>query len=153
MTKTKKTAKKTTTPTPTPTPTPEKETVKAWHFAVIGADGHPVLRDGSRAAAVGEWMEFTGKVKICESGYHASRRVIDALSYAPYGILMACEVECQDIVEEHEDKFVCRRRRITRMVEATEPLRRFARKAALSVAHLWPDMPAETRRFLETGIL
>jgi len=53
-----------------------------WHFCRI-VDGHPVLRDGSPAAAPGGVEHYAGKLAICRAGMHASRRAIDALDNAP----------------------------------------------------------------------
>ena len=49
----------------------------AWHFT------SSTLRDGSPIPAVGQTLIFPGKIKICEAGYHWSRRPSQALRYAP----------------------------------------------------------------------
>jgi len=119
--------------------------VKAWHFC------GKKLRDGRDIPADGEWIVHDGpKVIMCESGLHASRRVIDALQYAPGSTV--CRVSCKRIVEEEKnDKLVCWERRIDWRIEnADDVLRAFARKTALSVIDLW-DAPAIVREYLETG--
>jgi hypothetical protein len=118
--------------------------IKAWHFS------GPQLRDGRPLPKDGEWLVHEGEVVICETGLHASRRVIDALQYAPGSTI--CRVSCRNVVTEHKnDKFVCRERRIDWRIEnGDEVLRAFARKAALSVIHLW-NAPDVVRRYLETG--
>ena len=117
--------------------------VKAWHF--VGAtlrDGRPIPRDG-------RWLVHHGEAIICESGLHASRRPAHALEYAPGPVL--CLVECDDITEEHDDKLVCRRRRIVQRADITETLRFYARMQALSVIHLY-DSPADVvLEYLATG--
>jgi hypothetical protein len=85
---------------------------------------------------------------MCDSGLHASRRAIDALRYAPGPL--AHLVECDDIVDEEGDKFVCRRRKILVTVDAAAVLRAFARWCALSVIDKW-DAPEEVVRYLRTG--
>lgn len=117
-------------------------TIIAWHFT------GDRLRDGSPIPQIGEWLEYTGKVEICKSGLHASRDPFDALQFAPGPMLH--KVECDQIVDEEEDKFVCLRRRIIASRDATEGLRYFARMRALSVVHLWsaPDVVLD---FLMTG--
>lgn len=117
-------------------------TIIAWHFT------GDRLRDGSPIPQIGEWLEYAGKVEICKSGLHASRDPFDALQFAPGPMLH--KVECDQIVDEEEDKFVCRRRRILASRDATEGLRYFARMRALSVVHLWsaPDVVLD---FLMTG--
>jgi len=114
----------------------------AYHF--VGAtrrDGRPVPPDG-------EWLVHEGEVIMCAAGLHASRRPFDALRYAPGETL--CLVGCEGILDEDTDKFVCRRRRIVRRIDATRMLREFARICALSVIHLW-NAPLVVRQYLETG--
>ena len=93
------------------------------------------LRDGSPIPAVDHWLDFTGEVKMCCSGLHASRQPFDALQYAPGPMLHM--VECEQIVAEDNEKLVCRRRRILQSGDATDLLRYFARMQALSIIHLW----------------
>ncbi len=86
---------------------------------------------------------------MCESGLHASERLIDALQYAPGPII--CRVECGGEIERDTDKLICRERTILwRVEDGGTLLKEFARKCALDVAHLW-DMPAIVRQYLETG--
>ena len=106
------------------------------------------LRDGRAVPADGEWLEHDGEAEICKRGLHASIHPFDALNYAPAANLAL--VECEDIIIEEADKFVCRRRKILKRVDATDLLREFARNRALSVAHLW-DCPSIVREYLETG--
>jgi len=119
------------------------DTVFGWHFT----DGEK-LRDGRRLPAVGEWLEYAGPVVICRSGLHGSRRLIDALQYAPGHTLHYCEFG--GVVDEQDDKLVAHRRRIVWSIDAEPVLRAFARRVALNVAHLW-DMPDVVREYLETG--
>lgn len=119
------------------------KTIEAWHFA------GDKLRDGRPLPKDGEWLKHEGDVVICESGLHASKRIIDALQYAPGSTI--CRVTCRGIVTEQNDKLVCTERRIDwRINDTDELLRTFARKAALSVIHLW-DAPDIVREYLETG--
>ena len=117
-------------------------TVSAYHFT------GGTLRDSSSIPPIGEWLRFSGNVVMCKSGLHASRHPFDALQYAPGSMLHW--VECEDIVEEQDDKLVCRARKIVRSVDATDMLWLFARKCALDVIHLW-HAPAVVREYLETG--
>ena len=104
----------------------------AYHFC--GA----TLRDGRPIPADGEWLVHEGQVTICETGLHASSHPFDALQFAPGATL--CIVECEDIVTEHVDKLVCRRRKIVKRIDATELLWKASREYAKSVLHLW-DAP------------
>jgi len=121
------------------------ETVLAWHFT------GKTLRDGRPIPPVGKWLEHKGPVVMCESGLHASRKVLDAATYAPGGTLH--RVRCADVVQEESDKLLCRRRRILATIpedRVNQLLRAFARRVALSVIDKW-DAPAIVRRYLETG--
>lgn len=115
---------------------------QAWHFCGL------TLRDGSPRAKVGEWETYEGEVVMCQSGLHASARLIDALDYAPGPILRLVEVE--DVVDRENDKLVCRRRKVLAEIDATEILREFARGCALQVSHLW-DAPDVVVEYLRTG--
>jgi hypothetical protein len=114
----------------------------AYHF--VGK----TLRYGSPIPPNGEWLTFTGEVKICKSGLHASYNPFDALEYAPGSTL--CKVEIEEIVDSHKDKIVCRRRKIIGRVDATEMLYYFARMQALSVVDKW-DAPDVVLDYLMTG--
>ena len=106
------------------------------------------LRDGRPVPPDREWLVHEGDATLCESGLHASRHPSDALSYAPGSTL--CLVECEDIVTEHDDKLVCRRRRIVARIDATDLLWRAAREYAQAVLHLW-DAPQVVKDFLASG--
>ena len=114
----------------------ENKPVRAWHFLRYSKDKGPVLRNGEYAPPVGEWFTHEGEVEICFSGLHASKKALDAISYVTWTNTVACLVECEDVVEEHYDKFVCRRRRIIGMCHADLLLGRFAHKVALSVSNV-----------------
>ena len=118
--------------------------IYAWHFT----DGNK-LRDGTPLPAVGEWLEYEGEVRICRSGYHYSLLPSDALLYAPGDTLHL--VECDDIVETHKDKGVCRRRRIIASMDAEEMLGYYARMQALSVVMNAPEMSDVVYDWVFTG--
>lgn len=81
-----------------------REQVHAYHFT--GA----VLRDGRAIPAIGEWLEHAGQLELCESGLHASERLLDALLYAPgltlHVVTLDGDVQCGS------DKLAAQRRRI-----------------------------------------
>ena len=114
----------------------------AWHF--VGA----TLRDGRPIPPDGEWLVYEGPIEMCFTGLHASTRILDALVDAPGGTI--CRVEVGEVDERDGDKLVARRRRILWRIEGDAILRAFARRAALSVAHLW-EIPDVVRLYLETG--
>jgi hypothetical protein len=117
--------------------------MKAWHF--VGE----TLRDGRPVPPDGEWLEHEGSLIMCESGLHASRRLIDALKYAPGATICRVEFDSDDYIEE-EDKLVSRRRMIIWRIDGESVLRAFARWCALQVVHLW-DAPDVVIEYLTTG--
>lgn len=120
------------------------ETIKSWHFvADTLRDGRPVPKDGV-------WLRHEGRIKICESGLHASLRPWNALKYAPGATL--CYVECRGDVRQQSDKLACRERRIIMRADVTETLRYFARMQALSAINLRPSAPPDVvLDYLMTG--
>lgn len=104
-------------------------TIEAWHFV------NDTLRDGRPVPPDGEPLEYDGDIKLCASGLHASRRIIDALKYAPGST--CCRVACDGKIIQGEDKLVCSKRTILWRVDAGDILHQFARQCALDVVHLW----------------
>ena len=113
----------------------------AWHFT------GGTLRDGSPIPAIGQTLIFPGKIKICQAGYHWSRRPSQALEYAPGPMLH--KVSYGGDVVEQDDKGVSSERTILASIDATQLLCRFAADQALSVAHYW-NMPEIVREYLTT---
>ncbi len=114
----------------------------AWHFTAENlCDGRPLPADG-------ETLRHDGPLIMCESGLHASERLLDALQYAPGPIVW--RVECAVDIKRDTDKLICRERTALWHLDATDLLREFTRKCALDVAHLW-EMPSIVRQYLETG--
>jgi hypothetical protein len=95
--------------------------VLAWHF--LPEDRR--LRWGSREIVeVGRTLEMKGKPEMCNRGFHASRRIIDALKYATGPIL--CRVEVGGTILEDDDKLVGTTRRVVAMADASPMLHLFA---------------------------
>lgn len=114
----------------------------AWHF--VGK----TLRDGRPVPADGVTLKHDGELKMCAEGLHASRRLIDALRYAPGSTI--CRVRLGGTIIEDDDKAVATERTILWRVDGEEILRRFARKCALDVIHMW-DAPEIVVRYFKTG--
>ena len=93
------------------------DTILAWHFTGVDAAGRPVLRDWQPVPPCGVGLEHAGPVVMCTSGLHASRDILDALSYSPGCWLH--RVECAGIEVEEADKLVCRRRRVVASADMT----------------------------------
>lgn len=120
--------------------------ILAWYFS----DATKKLRYGDgRDIAIGVEHTVKGYPEPCKHGLHGSERLLDALQYAPGTIVW--RVELSGRVKNGGDKIAATRRKyIAGGVDITNVLRAFARKQALSVAHLW-DMPDIVRQYLETG--
>lgn len=116
--------------------------VLAWHF--VGA----TLRDGRPVPPDGETLRHDGPLRMCQSGLHASERLIDALRYAPGATI--CRVQCGGEINRESDKLVCTERTILWRIDGSDVLHAFARACALDVAHLW-GMPDVIREYLTTG--
>ena len=99
-----------------------EEKILAWHFT----EG-TTLR-GGQPLEVGKTYTYGGDVEICKSGYHASRRLIDALRYAPGAQIS--RVECWGDVQEQNDKLVARNRTVLWTIDATMILHEFACRVA-----------------------
>ena len=109
---------------------------RGWHFI----NGNK-LRDGTAAPKNGEWLKYSGELKLCASGLHFSPLPHQALKYAPGATL--CYVEVRGNVIMGNDKGVSTERRIIARMDTTELLRYFARMQAVSVLNLWDTEPPE----------
>ncbi len=116
-----------------------------WHF--LPDDGMTRFTPRIRIE-VGVTYRFDGEPKLCEAGYHSSRRALDALQYAP-GCLVGQALLGGTVLHD-TDKSVATERTHLWLADATVTLREFARLCALDVIHLW-DAPAVVRQYLETG--
>jgi hypothetical protein len=120
--------------------------MKAWYFS---NECKKLRYHDNRKIELGVTHKVDCKPVLCESGLHASKRLIDALEYAPGPILW--RVELGGEIEVGDDKVVATERTyIDGGIDVTECLRRFARMCALDVVHLWgaPDVVIE---YLKTG--
>ena len=108
------------------------------------------LRNGNALPAVGQWLEHTGPIVMCESGLHGSDCPFDALQYAPGPWIDLVEYEGE--IQRQHDKWVARKRRTIKRVNLTDTLRYFARMQAVSVIMNAPaDMQDVVLDWLMTG--
>ena len=121
--------------------------MKAWHF--LAEDRRLGYSDG-RLVESGHTYKVSRNfpLQLCEYGLHGSKRVIDALKYAPGPVV--CRIEMIGVMVHDTDKSVAYRRKVLWMLDATDILSRFARKCALDVIHLW-DAPEVVIQYLKTG--
>jgi hypothetical protein len=126
---------------------PEDSINIMWHFTTLDkklgyGDGRPII--------AGEKLTVPGPIVLCKSGLHASKRLLDALKYAPGAYLW--EVELSGEVIHGNDKSVATERTALCGFDASEVLRKFSRMVALQAVekHWDPDVHviegAETRR-------
>jgi hypothetical protein len=97
-----------------------KRSVLAWHFLAA-----PVLpHSDGRPVVVGETLTVEPPIVPCRHGLHASKRALDALTYAPGALI--CRVRCSGEIVEEGDKLACSERTVLWMADATRVLRLFA---------------------------
>jgi len=120
--------------------------MKAWYFS----NGDRRLRNGDgREIRIGETHAVSGDIELCSHGLHASKKVIDAIYYAPGNIVY--RVEMWGKVEEGGDKVVAQKRTyLSGGIDVSETLRKFARMCALNVVYMW-EAPDIVIRYLKTG--
>jgi hypothetical protein len=87
---------------------------------------------------------------MCHSGLHASKRIIDALKYAPGMVLCRVELEGALTTEHHKDEYVALRRRILWRERAGHIMEDSRRKCALKVLANWAA-PEGVKEFLKSG--
>jgi hypothetical protein len=119
--------------------------MKAWYFS--GKDCRLRYGDNRRIEA-GFFHTVDYKPILCEQGLHGSKRILDALSYAPGPVVWRVKLSGDVVVGD--DKVAATNREYQWGYDATEVLRRFARKCALDVIHLW-DAPDVVVQYLKTG--
>jgi hypothetical protein len=96
-----------------------------WHF--LPADKR--LRFGDRKLVkVGKTLRHDGPLKLCDSGFHASHRAINALQHAPGPII--CRVTLGGEIIEDTDKVVAQERTVLWIADATNTLHEFACRCA-----------------------
>jgi hypothetical protein len=119
--------------------------MKAWYFS--GKDCR--LRYGdNRKIEAGFFHTVDYKPILCERGLHGSKRILDALEYAPGPVVW--RVKLSGDVVAGDNKVAATNREYQWGYDATEVLRQFARKCALDVIHLW-DAPDLVVQYLKTG--
>ena len=92
-----------------------------WHF--LPADRR--LRWGScEVVEAGRTYRAKGPLVLCENGMHASRRAIDALSYAPGPVVSRVELLGERL--DDGDKSCARERLVLWLADATTVLHEFA---------------------------
>ena len=123
--------------------------VTGWWF---GTTDRKLQNGDGRRIKIGQTHHVDGEIIPCRHGLHLSRRIIDALTYSPGPVIY--RVEGFGTVIPHGDpvdKYACSDRTyFAGGVDISDTLRKFARRCALDVIHLW-DAPEVVVRYLKTG--
>jgi len=122
--------------------------IKAWHFA---KEDRRLNYGDDRLIHIGETHTLStakNRIRVCGWGLHASKRITDALFYAPGPIIY--RVELSGIIVTDDNKIAASNRTYLWGFDATDILRAFSRRCALDVIHIWnaPDIVIE---YLKTG--
>ena len=100
-------------------------TIEAWHF--LQQDRR--LRWGTQEVVeVGKTYRCEGEIFLCENGMHGSKRILDALKYAPGPV--CCRVRLWGDVREGGDKLAARNREVLSMADISSVLHEFACRCA-----------------------
>src|SRR5208337_3126296 len=123
-----------------------------WHFT----ETNKLLRhQDEREVEAGKTLSVTCEPRLCESGLHACKNILDACNYAPGPYIWWVELSGEVI--HGDDKSVATKRKAVWGYDATEVLREFARMVALqAVEKYWNEkkfgaFPAVTLEYLRTG--
>ena len=121
--------------------------MKGWHFLKenkkLGYGDNRVVQAGKTCR-----VPKDRPLVLCSYGVHASKRIIDALQYAPGPII--CRVELKGEILHDSDKSVAYERHVIGMIDGADILHKFGRLCALDVIHLW-KAPEIVIRYLKTG--
>jgi hypothetical protein len=122
--------------------------VRAWHF--LPTDGKTANRNRRKVEA-GKTYSCRGPIVLCENAMHGSRRIIDALYYAPGPIVELVDI-WGDVVEQ-SDKLGGRHRECLWMTDISDILHEFAcrcaedalRKCGIKDKHSWAAIEAKRK--------
>jgi len=121
------------------------DNIKAWFFS----RGFELANGDGRKIALGVTHEVEPPIVPCRRGLHASVNALDALQYAPGGIVW--RVTLSGEVVRNGDKHVASCRTYDAGgIDVSDTLRVFARSCALDVTHLWGAHPVVVK-YLTTG--
>ena len=130
----------------------ERETMKTVTGYWFAPKDKKLANGDRRKIRVGITHKVKGEIIPCQHGLHLSKRPFDAIAHAPGPVIY--KVKGSGIIISHGnpiDKYACSERTyIAGGYDCTKLLRRFSRKCALDVIHLW-DAPEIVKQYLKTG--
>src|SRR6185312_96641 len=95
--------------------------MKAWHWV---SEDKMTRYEPRVPVVVGETLRVEPPIALCERGFHASIKALDALPYAPGPI--CCRVELSGEIKTGDDKIVATERKVLWMCDATNVLHEMA---------------------------
>ncbi len=119
--------------------------MKAWYFSQTN---RKLRYNDNRLIHTGRTHKVTCEPILCKQGLHGSKRIIDALLYAPGECVW--RVDLAGKMDTGSDKIAATERKYLWGYNATDVLGEFSRKCALDVIHLW-DAPQVVIDYLKTG--
>ena len=99
--------------------------IRAWHFLLEGlklADYGDAL--ANKVIRKGSVLHVEPPLSLCERGLHGSKRIIDALGFAPGPII--CRTEHWGEIVEGDDKLCSEYRKVLWWIDGTNILHEFA---------------------------
>lgn|GEM_PF-1068147 len=119
--------------------------MKAWYFSQN--DCKLQYGDG-RTIKAGVTHTVACEPILCKQGLHGSVKPLDALEYAPGGMVWRVDLGGDMVIGD--DKIAATERKYLWGYDATPILRKFARLCALDVIDMW-DAPDVVIQYLKTG--
>lgn len=117
-----------------------------WHFST---QGRTLGYGDDRLIEPGVTHTVECEPFVCEDGLHASRRILDALTYAPGPYIWRVELGGQ--LSHGLYQSAATERTYLWGLDATDILPDFARRCVLDAIHLLDDAPKVIVRYLKTG--
>ena len=105
--------------------------MRAFYFA---PENNRLRYGDDREIVVGETHTVDATPECCRIGLHASKRVIDALWYAPSANLYIVDLGGE--IDEGDDKVSAQTRRYVASIDTTSILKEFAKRQALIIIEL-----------------
>ncbi len=123
----------------------KQQPIAGWWFS----KDYNLPHGDNRIIQLGATHEIKKQLAICKTGLHASRKIIDALSYAPGPIIWKVELS-GEIIEEDDKLCASHRAYLSGGLDCTEVMRKFSRLCALDVIENW-QAPPVVIEYLKTG--